>query len=549
MATDDATFRVVLDDQISGPAETAAERMERLKGSIERGRRELSGLQKAMRDMKRSGSVSAEVLATHQKKIDDLSSRLGKANAEYLELGGTFQKTKPPTKGTQSLADALQKLGVNTGGPLARMKDLGGFFKSAAGRALIMKAAIFALAVGLVALTAKLTKYSIAQANAAREERLRFETLAHLRGRSKTAIADAEGMQEAIDRVSGAYGAARSEVSGYAEAAYRAGFRGKALEETIRGAAARGSALGERYGKSFVFMAASASRAGKDISKMADDAEKRFGGLAQRRLMSTGNLARRLRENFSGLFSGVKIEPLLKSLSRFVQLFSKSNEVGREAESWITPFFSGIVDGMAKVVDGATWFVETTTLYWVRFQNVIKSGVVAVIEGLFWLEDRFNDFKSAVSNFELPSWAQKAVDVAKGLVLGFGAEERRVKTAGGKLADAAAKGFRDRAQIKSPSRLFASYGDDVSEGFAIGVRRSTPEAHEAIGDLAAAPEFPAASVPEASSVLGGGVVINVGDIIYQGGGATGEVDEGFLESLRLRVAEILEGAALQAGLT
>lgn len=545
---DDATFRVVLDDQISGPAETAAGRMERLKSSIERGRKELSALQKSMRDMKRSGSVSAEVMETHQKRIDELKRRLGDANAEFLELGGTFAKTKTGKQGkdTNALKDALSDLGVKTGGVSERFSRLGKFFKSSAGRAVLMKAAVIAVAAAVIALAAAMTKYGIAQSNVAREERLRFEAMAHLRGRSRSAIADAQGMQDAIEGVAAKTGAARSELAGYAEAAYRAGLRGKALEEAVRGAAVRGAALGERYGKSFVFMAASAARAGQDIGKMADDAQERYGGLASRRLMSLGNLSRRFGENLASLFSGVDIEPLLKSLSRFVDLFTRANEVGRETKGWVDPFVGGMVRGLASVVDATTWFVEAWTLGWLKTQNVIKSGVSASIDILFWLEDRLKDFKSFFADIKLPSWVEKAADIAQGLAGGLKKQHGLAGRAGGGLADAVAKGFRDRAQIKSPSKLFASFGDDVSAGFAIGVERSAPKAHEAIGGLVEFPSFPATQTPESGSgVALGGVTVSIsfGDVITQATDA-----EGVLESLRLKIGEVLEGAVVQAGL-
>jgi hypothetical protein len=418
-----------------------------------------------------------------------------------------------------------------------------------AGAAAVVTLGIIAAAAAVVGATIAMAKYAFTQGVAARAERHRFEVLAHLHRHSRTAIADSEAMQGAVDRVADSSGAARDEVAGYATAAYRAGLRGAALEQALRGAAVRGAALGERYGRSFVFMAASAARAGRDIRSMADDAEERFGGLASRRLNDSGQLWRRFKENIAGLFRGIDWEPVLKALGRFVNLFSQSNEVGKTVGKTLSGFFNDGIRGFAGLIDSLTEWVEKSTWAALRTSNAWKYFQITIVSTIADMRDRVRAFFGSFAEFEasLPDWVKSGLDMAVGLSTGIDAGRIRAEAAGARLADSTAAAFRKRAQIRSPSRLFAGYGDDVTEGFARGVERTAPEAHAAIGDLVSIPPL---ELPElegqSTTSRPAPVTISIGDIVIQSEASTAE---GLLDDLRARVAEIFEGAALQIGAT
>lgn len=547
MATDaNAQLRVVLDDQVSGPAESAAERLERMRDTIERGRKELSHLQRAMRDMKKGGQESSEAYKRLEERVKSLQGNIAKTTGEYTNLGGTFAKAKPPLKQTSQFGSAMEQLDARTGGLVGRLKSMGGMLKSAAGRMTLLKAAVVAATLALAAASVAFTKYALAQANAAREERFRLEALGHLHGRSRQAVRDSEDMQRAVDLTAGSIGAARSEVVGYAEAAYRAGLRGRALEHAVRGATIRGAALGEKYGKSFVFMATAAARAGQDVSKLADDAERRFGGLAQRRLSTFGHLSRRLKENMASLFRGVNIEPLTNSLSKFVAMFSTTSEVGREASVWFGRVFSVVATGLSWVVNSMRWAVEGFTWGWLAIKNSTKLAAIGILDIIILIRTKLSEFFGFFENFSLPSWVESAKNIGLGIVEGLDSARGMVGKAGGRLASAAAWGFRKIARIQSPSKLFEGYGDDVSVGFALGVEKAAPRAHEAIGDLVDVPSFPALPVPDLSGIAAGRsstISVTIGDIVTQASDGA-EV----LETLRLRVGDVLRDLVIQEGL-
>lgn len=553
MATNDqAKFALVMEDETAGPAREAADRLERLKRTIEGDRRALSQLERQMRAMKKGGSASSAAFQMAERQAEQLRKKVAVANEEFTLLGGHMRRPFRPPKTRKAegrlgrlrsmfrgVGDQADASGVTMGrfggmaSRISRVAGRGGLAGVLAGLALVYAAAHAALA-----------KYAVGVANAARNERMRLEVLGHLRGRSKTAIADAEGMQSAIDRVAHTTGYARDELAGYAESAYRAGLRGKALESAVRGAGVRGAALGERYGKSFVFMAASAARAGQDIEKMADDAEERFGGLAQRRMMSMGNLARRMKQNIEGWFGNIKIEGLLQSLSRFVGLFSKGNEVGKAWGDIMSSRAQSVIGWIEGVVNTMAEWVEKTTLYVLKARNIWQAFLLQLRRGALSVADALE--KVGISPEMIKRFAGYGKSVAEGLRFGVGPAGINL---GIHLAKDMAEGFRNAAGIRSPSRLFAGYGEDVSAGMEQGVDRGADGAHRAVEDLISVPSIPPAEMPDGSNVSNAvdssSRAVNIyGDFVFNGSSADAE---GFAEQFRAKLADILSGAAVQMG--
>lgn len=262
--------------------------------------------------------------------------------------------------------------------------------------------------------------------------------------------------------------------------------------------------------------------------------------------MSFGNLFRRYKEGVASWFMGVDIEPLLQSLSRFVSLFSTSHEYGRLASRFYGWFFSWFAKGLSWLVDGVVWFTETALLWVYKGMNAFRRLGLLVMDVAITIKESIQGVFSFFDNFEFPSWFEMAKNIGSGVVRGLGSAGSAVAKAGGKLADAAARGFRKAAQIRSPSKLFAGYGDDVSTGFAMGVEDGAPRAHSAVEHLIDVPKFP--SLPEhnlggAGAARGVNVSISIGDIITQ---ATDGAE--VLETIRLRVGEVLSDLVVQEGL-
>lgn len=83
-----------------------------------------------------------------------------------------------------------------------------------------------------------------------------------------------------------------------------------------------------------------------------------------------------------------------------------------------------------------------------------------------------------------------------GLVKGMGATEAAVKAAGGRLADAADRGVREKAQIHSPSRLFEGRASQMGQGAVRGLEKSEPDVQRAAER---------SLVPDLRGAVGGGL--------------------------------------------
>lgn len=558
---DETKWSLTLEDRTSGPAEQMIARLERLKASVEGDRRAFGELNRSMRGASSGATNASAAFDAQHRRVSELRGQLGGAAGAFHNLGGATSSatkhTKASAKPTLGAAEALERMGIRTGFAESQLGKFVSMVRGGAGASALFTAgaaglvlALVAVAAATVAATVAVAKYAFAQAGAAREERQRLEVLALLRGRSRTAMADSEALQGAIDRTAASTGAAREELVGYAESAYRAGLRGSALEQALRGAAYRGAALGERWGRAFVFMSAEAGRAGQDLRRLADDAEERYSGLAQRRLRNGGQLWRRFTENIAGLFRGINLEPLLKSLSKFVSLFSTSNEVGRTLKGTFENFFNGVVEGLSKLVDRTTEYVELGTLGALRLRNAWLFFQIGVLRSLNDMSDALDNFFGRVADFDagLPDWVRSGLDMAVGLQTGIDAGAVRARAAAARMADGVAETFRKRAKIASPSKLFAGFGDNLAEGVAVGVERTTPEARTAIGELVSAPSLAdmqraGADSPASSSAR---PTVTIGDVTISIQ-ADGKTAEDVFDELRSRIAELFETAALQMG--
>ncbi|MFT3773014.1 MAG: hypothetical protein QM820_47125 [Minicystis sp.] len=111
----------------------------------------------------------------------------------------------------------------------------------------------------------------------------------------------------------------------------------------------------------------------------------------------------------------------------------------------------------------------------------------------------------------------------------MGASEAAVKAAGGKLADAATQGVRDKAQIKSPSRVMRRDGRYMGEGVEEGIDDSAPHV-QAAAERSLVPQLP--SAPKGSpSAARSAASITMHNVFQIMGGNKEETKQAVLEAL------------------
>lgn len=326
-------FVVQLQDDVSAGTRSATDALEDLKTQLNRDTKALGEMQRAMRQMKAVtvGEVTAPMQELN-KQIEAQKGLIAEAQGAYVTLGGEFGRTSKATLATRSRFAELARQAQSMPGPLGiiavQVNRLTAGLDASRLKTLGLIAAVAGLTFGAARLARGLFGSAIAAQDAARNEQLHFEALTKMRNVMGLAPGNANELVAAVGRVSAGVSISREKVAGYAEQLHRAGLRGGALEDALRGTAIKASALGDAAGSSFAGFVASVGLAGGSVKRLSDDVKARFGGVVQRQMLSLEVQQRKQRENWNNMFSGVNIEPLLDKLKRLRDILDVNTAAG-----------------------------------------------------------------------------------------------------------------------------------------------------------------------------------------------------------------------------
>lgn len=591
-----ATFQVDLVDGTSGPAASAAKALEQLQRQIEGDQKALAAMQKAMRNLQGGGAKFAEDVKKLKTAIEAKKAAIAQSQASFIALGGKLGDFKK--KSPKSMFDELRTAAGQLPGPLGGLtSSLGKMKEFFAANALAIgiaavAAGLLALAAAAAAATVALLKYGIAQASARRNELLRLEGLTKMRNWYGIAAGNAGEMQSAIDRVSGSTALGRDKLEQYTSQLYRMGLRGENLGLALEAAAIKGAVLGDEGAKSAMGWAAGLAMTGKSVRALTDDIRARFGGVAAAQMLDLNVQAQKMRENFSRLFYGLKIEGLLKAVQTVTSLFSQSTASGRalkaivesvfqpmiNAVETLTPlvrrFFQGMIIGALEIgivlLKVRNWFKRTfgdsELLNGINLQTLaVKLGMVAVFglaavfgvlaaalsiatANVLLIYTAFGLLISAIATLVKKAWNYDWKSLGKsivdGIVGGLKGGAKWVIDAVKNLGDASWKAFKSKLGIASPSKEFAKLGLAIPQGVEEGVNAGAPSVQGAVGDMV--------DVPQGGAARAGGsnVSISIGDVhVHTSGTTSGEIARDFRRDLERVLKEVAfsMGAAAPGG--
>lgn len=341
----EATFAVVLEDQMSGAASQASSALQGLRSSIQADTDELRGMQSAMRAMKADASSSGAEIAALQAKIDAKKASIAGATREYVNLGGTFEKMgASAAKGGEGIA-GLDPTIKKAMGPMGEMVERGQAMISVLGSggiyiaAALAVVAILALTAVLVVGVAKMAEFALSASDAARAQTLLYEAM--------TGSATSAGeMSAAVARVSSGVAISADKVNKLAGDLAKAGLRGAEFENALKAASIASSTMGDSAASDFVKAAGAAHKAGKSVDELSNKVKSKLGGVAAKQMLGFKVQMDKARENASRLFSGVKIEPFLEGLSKVTSLLDENTASGKAVktivEVMLNPLFAAI---------------------------------------------------------------------------------------------------------------------------------------------------------------------------------------------------------------
>ncbi len=594
MAEDQAKFAVVLEDKTSGAAASAADALEKLRGSIKRDTQELAAMQASMKRLQSGTTVNVEAFRELQGRIDAQKNKIAEAEAKFVSLGGKFGTA---SKGAKATGGRMKELGETLGkmpGPLGRvgggLSGLVGNLGSVKLGALGVVAALVAVGVAALAAGAKIAAFGLESGNARRSQELHFEAISRMRRGLMGARAGAGEVMSAIDRVASSTATSREQVARFAEILQRGGVRGANLTTALRAAATRAAALGDESGAAFAQMAVGAARSGVSINRLADDVQARFGGVAARRMLDLGVLSTKLRENFASLFDGLNLEPLLKLFREVVGFFSQSTATGRALKTIVEAIFQPMINSagaatpiVKRFFQGMVIAALYVTIAFLRLRNwfrdtfsgsflarldymkialyagagafgafltmaalgigaialalgVIFSPIIAIVLGLRMAYRGFRLLGEAWRQMR-GEWGNIGSQLVTGFVNGIKNGLNRAKEAVRELGRGAIEALRGALDIHSPSRVFAELGRQIPAGVAVGVDAGAARADDSVASMLEIPETLGAPAGR-----GGSVSVSFGDI-HVNGGDSAEI----AANLRDEVARLFEGLALTMG--
>lgn len=538
-----ATFAINLKDGTTATAETAANALGKLRSAIDADSRALGAMQRAMKNLQGGAVVNVKQFRELQAQIAAKKAAIAQAQSSFLALGGTFGRTAPAARGLAARIAELSSAAQATGGPVGSVVGKLGALRGVlaagviVGGILAIAAALAVLVVASVAAVAALAKYGIAQADARRSELLRIEGLTKMRNWYGLTAGNAADMQLAIDRVSGSVALGRDKVAQYSDQLYKMGLRGENLSAALEGVAIKATAQGDAAAGAFAGWAAGAAMSGQSVRKLANDVKARLGGIAAKQMLALDVQSQKLHESFNALFTGIRIEGLLKGLGSITSLLSQSTRSGQALKVITEIMLKPLIAGLEYLAPLAKRFFQgmiigalLLTIALLKVRNYFRKAFgdsdilrgldaqkTALNAGLFAvmaLASAFVLLGSALALAFAPlalvggafygvylavekaykfirgiDWGDLGASISKGIVGGLLSGSPWVVDAIKGLGTVAWKAFRLTLGIASPSKVFARLGVALPQGVAAGVTAGAPAVNRSVRAMVALPNF------------------------------------------------------------
>lgn len=372
----------------------------------------------------KASANASEALGTHATKLAGLESAAASAAAREEKLADTMRGvTKISSHVDKSIAgqaEAYEKLGSGLGaigGPVGSLgqtviRPIQGFSKLSASIGEANAAAVVgvvgfgALAAAAVALTAalavgalKVAEYAVSLADTRRNAELAVEALQVMQP-------ELLGMTNTIADVSEETGMHADELNKLGGALLKAGKSADQMEDSLRAAAYAEVALGKGASSGYLTLVQAATDAQKAVDEAAaksggavdkkltaklDEANKALGdfeqkavvglgGVVARQMQGLGAQSQRLESNLGDLFGGLDIDPVLKGMSKLVDLFDENSASGKAIKFIFESIFQPLIDGADEAATAVEAFVLGFLIGAMKLYLALRPAIKAVEE-------------------------------------------------------------------------------------------------------------------------------------------------------------------------
>jgi hypothetical protein len=543
-----ALFGVEIDDRTGAGVKSSTTQLGQLRAHLDNDTVALAKMEKAWRELNKATTVDVATAKTLKARIDATRTSVVNLTTKISGMGGAFRKSKKEKEDTRSklekLRDALQGAGGPASSLTSKVTGLASSLKGAGGLYFVLvlaAAAGIALGAAMGLAIGKLASYALVVTDAARAEHLHLEALTKIPDWWGRAAGKASELVAITSTMSDKWGLARTEVSKFTQSLYTAGYRGNGLKNAVEASSVALAAFGGDADAAQRYMGAVSWQfglMGKGSAAFAARVKKDLGDIAIRQSLGFGKQMVMLRQHIGQLFTGVRIEPFLKSLHGVTSLFSQTTVSGqilkRLFKSILSPLFGGAADAgtaIKHLVQDMIFWALKAQGYWLDLQiwvaktfnyrgdlgtlvsltalkvalgfTAIAAGALAIAMvgitlstlplvaaigaigyALYWVGSQFKWLYDNATNLD---WGQLGFDILKGIGQGIidgtkWAVDAILGTAGA-MKDA----FKRALGIRSPSLVFRAQARFIPMGAALGIRDGAPMVRAATRDMAPEP--------------------------------------------------------------
>lgn len=576
--------------------------------ALERAGQKSSGAVPA--DLKAKADAAAAALTGEAKALDALRAKSAAATAEQKRLGNALKNLDAASKQAKRLDELSQAAAQGTGefgpmssalgqlgGPLGAVgskvtgaldafKSLGATLGTGPGAivavAVAAAAAVVTLTVAIGAAIVKTAQWAVGLADAKAKAALTVEAL-------EQTSASLAGLGSILPGIARATNLTGDELGNLAKGLADAKVSAADMPPALRAAALAEKALAGEGAKLIAQMKAGK----KSIGELADEAERKFGGIVSRKLLTLDEQAATLKRSLGETFGGLKIGALQKEMQRLISLFDASTASGQTMKFLFEKLFQPLIDaavasgpfiervflGMQigllklyiatqpaiKAVKKLLGIADTDTIDTLKIAHgiglataagiataaAVVGGLVAVLAAMAApiiliqlyskqaFDGLYNAAASALGFLQSVSLVAIGTAIIQGLANGIKAGASLVVDAITGTVKSAISAAEKLLDMGSPSRLFKQMGVFTAQGFAQGVEGETPTAKSALESLVEPPAPKAGAGSVGVEGKSGGHTFNI-TITAADGDAKSIADE-----VRQVLIEITEGDLAQ----
>jgi len=340
--------------------------------------------------MSKSAHEAAAALGREGRALRVLEVEATRAAAAERQLGVQHANLRQLSSGvtrahTEQAAAAKKSIREAEGfSPLAKkFGDLSDAASTSRGQMILLSGvavgvavAVAAVTVALIAGTVALAAWAVGLAGAKRDAALTAEAAGALRPELAALTGD-------FAAISAETGAGAADLRGWTKQLRSANVAAEDIPAALRSMALSEAALGQGGAGEFLETLRESKRAAGDL---ASEVNGKLGGIVAKKMLGLDQQSKKLGKNFSELFSGLNIDPVLEGLRVLVDLFDKNTAAGETMKFLFDSVFQPLIDqatNAAYVVEAfALGFLISLTKLYIAIKPAIKA-----VKEFFGFED------------------------------------------------------------------------------------------------------------------------------------------------------------------